>query len=178
MDFLLTFFIDLAFEICLIKDMRFYGFITGIVTCRYPFVNHYNFITKSDWNVSIGTTEPQGKLDVNGAIYQRGSQLHADYVFEPDYQLETIKEHAEFMWQNKHLSAIPQSSMDEEGREFVELGTHRKGIVEELEKAHIYIEQLHTKINAMEESIKIMEANYEKMEEKFAKLAAEFSQNN
>ncbi|MDI6793823.1 MAG: hypothetical protein QME81_13320, partial [bacterium] len=51
-------------------------------------------------NVGIGTTSPQGKLDVNGSIYQRGSQLHADYVFESDYELETIDEHAAYMWKN------------------------------------------------------------------------------
>jgi len=129
-------------------------------------------------DVGIGTTDPRGKLDVNGAIYQRGSQLYADYVFDPDYQIETINEHADFMWKNKHLSAIPESTVDEEGREVLEIGSHRKGIVEELEKAHIYIEQLHRKISAMEESVKNMEANYKKMEEKFAKLAAEFNKSN
>ena len=128
--------------------------------------------------VGIGTINPKGKLDVNGAIYQRGSQLHADYVFEPDYQLESIKEHAEFMWKNKHLRAIPKSNIDKEGREIVELGSHRKGIVEELEKAHIYIEQLHIHIKALEESIKNMEDNYRNMEKKFTKLEPEFNRNN
>jgi len=45
-------------------------------------------------NVGIGTTSPAGKLDVNGSIYQRGSVLHADYVFEPGYELESIEEHS------------------------------------------------------------------------------------
>ncbi len=79
--------------------------------------------------VGIGTTSPQGKLDVNGSIYQRGSQLHADYVFEDNYKLESIREYAEFMWKNKHLKGIPKAWVDDQGQE----------IVEELEKAHIYI---------------------------------------
>lgn len=58
---------------------------------------------------------PGGKLDVNGAIYQRGNQLHADYVYEPDYKLESIEEHAEYMWQNKHLKAVPRAKIDENG---------------------------------------------------------------
>ena len=104
----------------------------------------------SSGNVGIGTTDPQGTLDVNGSIFQRGALLHADYVFEPDYQLESIEEHAEFMWKHKHLKAIPKAKVDAKGREIVEVGAHRKGIVEELEKAHIYIEQLHKRIKIME----------------------------
>ena len=101
-------------------------------------------------NVGIGTSEPNGKLDVNGSIFQRGGQLHADYVFEPSYQLESIVEHAEYMWKNKHLRAIPKSETDENGLEIVEVGAHRRGIVEELEKAHIYIEQLENRLSKLE----------------------------
>jgi hypothetical protein len=104
-------------------------------------------------NVGIGTTNPQGTLDVNGQIYQRGGVLHSDFVFEPDYMLESIEEHADFMWTNKHLKAIPKAKLDENGREVVEVGSHRMGIVEELEKAHIYIEQLHHRINDLEKQL-------------------------
>lgn len=106
-----------------------------------------------DGNVGIGTASPQGKLDVNGRIYQRGIQIHADYVFEPNYKLETIEEHATFMWKHRHLKAIPRAIVDENGNEIVEVGSHRKGIVEELEKAHIYIEQLHERIKNLESKI-------------------------
>jgi hypothetical protein len=108
-------------------------------------------------NVGIGTTSPNGKLDVNGSIYQRGGVLHADYVFEPDYQLDSIEKHAEFMWQNKHLKAMPKATVDENGNEIVEVGAHRKGIVEELEIAHIYIEQLQNQIRALEERLSRLE---------------------
>jgi hypothetical protein len=108
---------------------------------------------RSTGEVGIGTITPQGKLDVNGSIYQRGSQLHADYVFEPDYELESIEEHSEYMWRHKHLAAIPKARVDGNGQEIVEVGAHRKGIVEELEKAHIYIEQLDKRIKALEEKL-------------------------
>jgi hypothetical protein len=101
---------------------------------------------------------PSGYLDVNGPIYQRGGVLHADYVFEPDFNLESIEEHADFMWSNKHLQAMPKAVVDKDGREVVEVGAHRKGILEELEKAHIYIEQLNRQIKALEERIARMEA--------------------
>lgn len=116
------------------------------------------FNIRSTGEVGIGTITPQGKLDVNGSIYQRGSQLHADYVFEPGYALESIDEHSKYMWQHKHLTAIPKARMDGNGQEIVDIGAHRKGIVEELEKAHIYIEQLHKRIKALEEKLVKLEA--------------------
>ena len=80
---------------------------------------------------------------------KRGKKLHADYIFESDYQLESIEDHAEFMWSNKHLKAVPRTKVDENGMGIVEVGAHRQGIVEELKKAHIYIERLHQRLNAL-----------------------------
>ncbi|MCP4275718.1 MAG: hypothetical protein GY779_05125, partial [Gammaproteobacteria bacterium] len=68
--------------------------------------NQVRFVIDRLGRIGIGTHNPQGKLDVNGAIYQRGGVLHADYVFEDNYKLESIKDHADFMWKNKHLEAI------------------------------------------------------------------------
>jgi len=112
----------------------------------------------STGRVGINNTGPQGALDVNGSIYQRGILLHGDYVFEPGYELESIEEHSEFMWQHKHLAAIPKAKVDENGVEIVEVGAHRRGIVEELEKAHIYIEQLNNRIKTLEEKLAKFEA--------------------
>jgi len=116
------------------------------------------FIIRATGGVGIGTTTPQGTLDVNGSIYQRGSVLHADYVFEPDYLLESIEDHAKFMWRHKHLKAIPKAKVDGNGKEIIEVGSHRRGIVEELEKAHIYIEQLHKRLKSLEEKLAQMES--------------------
>ncbi|MEK7851022.1 MAG: hypothetical protein AAB275_03995 [Deltaproteobacteria bacterium] len=107
-------------------------------------------ITPGTGNVGIGTASPGGKLDVNGTIYQRGAVLHADYVFEPDYKLESIEEHASYMWQNKHLKAVPRARKDESGQDVLEIGAHRKGMLEELEKAHVYIQQLNERIKVLE----------------------------
>jgi hypothetical protein len=116
-------------------------------------------IMKANGNVGIGTLLPSGKLDVNGSIYQRGSILHADYVFESNYKLESIDEHSVAMWREKHLPAVPKAQRDETGQEIVEIGAQNKGVVEELEKAHIYIEQLNKRITILEERLAKLEAS-------------------
>lgn len=114
--------------------------------------------------VGIGTSTPKGTLDVNGSIYQRGGQLHADYVFDDGFKLESIKEHGEKMWSNKHLPAIPQMQRDDSGAEVVEVGSHRRGIVEELEKAHIYIEQMDRRNDELAAENRTLQARVEKLE--------------
>ncbi len=92
--------------------------------------------------VSIGGINfgEETTLDVRGSIMVHGSIVHADYVFEPGYDLMTIKENADFMWQNKHLPSLPKAPKGLKGP--VNLVGHQMGMLEELEKAHIYIDQL------------------------------------
>jgi hypothetical protein len=120
--------------------------------------------------VGIGTKTPKGALDVNGSIYQRGVVLHADYVFEPDYKLESIDEHSETMWREKYLPAMPKAQKDENGQEMVEIGAQNKGVVEELEKAHIYIEQIHKRLKTLEKKDAEMQKRLASMESLVVKL--------
>lgn len=115
---------------------------------------------------------PAGKLDVNGAIYQRGGVLHADCVFDADYALEPIEDHAKFMWSRKHLPGVPKACVDADGWEIVEIGSQRKGILEELEKAHIHIEQLHRRANEKDARIAELEPRLAALEALVAKANA------
>ncbi len=120
--------------------------------------------------VGIGTSSPVGALDVRGAIYQRGSLLHADYVFEPGYELESIEEHSTAMWSIRHLPAVPAAKVDENGQQVIEVGSHRRGMLEELEKAHIYIARLNEELKAKDRTIDDLAQRLARLEERLAAL--------
>ncbi len=94
-------------------------------------------------------------VDINGKLVINGSQVTPDYVFDSDYRLESIEEHAEFMWKNKHLPALPGAAANEKGG--VDIVSHQYGTLEELEKAHIYISQLNEQLKQQAEQMKKME---------------------
>jgi hypothetical protein len=123
-------------------------------------------------NVGIGTSTPGGKLDVNGSIFQRGGVLHADYVFEPTYKLESIEDHTSFMWKNKHLPAMKPRTVDAEGREVIEVGAQTRGILEELEKAHVYISELNNRIKNKEDQITELQRQNAEMAKRLARIEA------
>ncbi len=87
---------------------------------------------------------------IRGKLLVGGREMRVpDYVFNPDHKVESIEQHAEFMWKNKHLPAVPgQKDVEKEGAVDV-VGTSL-GTLEELEKAHIYIEQLHQRLEKIE----------------------------
>jgi hypothetical protein len=103
--------------------------------------------------VGIGKTTPAGTLDVQGTIFLSGTQVHPDFVFEPTYNLESIDEHAQYMWSNKHLPAVGKGEYDENGMARIELGKQQVGLLEELEKAHIYIDQLYNTLQQQASTI-------------------------
>ena len=105
--------------------------------------------------VGIGNYNPTAALDVSGAInftgslFQGGEIVVADFVFEDHYELESIEDHAEFMWKNKHLPAILSAEEIKQNGKY-DVIERREQILEELEKAHIYIEQLNNKVKKLE----------------------------
>ncbi|OIO37310.1 MAG: hypothetical protein AUJ75_04505 [Candidatus Omnitrophica bacterium CG1_02_49_10] len=57
------------------------------------------------------------------------------------------------MRKNKHLPGIPKLDKADSGQYIVELGTMQTGMLEELEKSHLYIAQLNDRIKALEARI-------------------------
>jgi hypothetical protein len=82
-----------------------------------------------------------GNLTISGTIKTAGPTCAAgcDAVFDTDYKLPTIEEHAEAMWAKKHLPNVGPTLPNEP----VDLSERYGLMLNELETAHIYIEQLH-----------------------------------
>lgn len=108
--------------------------------------------------VGIGTQAPQGTLDVRGPIVNSTTTHHPDYVFEPDYELESIEEHAVYMWENKHLESVGAGKYSEDGLAVINLTERSQAMLEELEKAHVYIEQLNNQVNDLRELVTTQQA--------------------
>jgi hypothetical protein len=95
------------------------------------------------------TLEIDGDLTIAGNLVTGGGGTcdpgPCDAVFT-DYELESIEEHAAFMWEHKHLWGVGPTP---EGAP-INLSKKTTGILHELEKAHIYIEQLNTTVKELE----------------------------
>ncbi len=96
------------------------------------------------------------QVDITGNLMVSGS-ITPDYVFEPGYYLESIEEHADYMWTNKHLPAVGAATLRSDGSHAVNVGVRSQSMLEELEKAHIYIEQLNATIVDLQERLEKLE---------------------
>ena len=85
-----------------------------------------------------------GDLTVPGTITSGGPICGGgcDEVFDPDYEIESIEEHAASMWENSHLPGVGPTN----SRQPTNLTEKVGGLINELEKAHIYVERLHERL--------------------------------
>lgn len=84
---------------------------------------------------------PSGNLNMSGTLTTGGPSCGGgcDAVYSPGFQIDSIEEHAAKMWEQSHLPAVGPTSPDESLNVSEKVG----GLINELEKAHIYIERLH-----------------------------------
>lgn len=86
------------------------------------------------------TLQSNGNLDIRGTLTTGGPSCGGgcDAVFNSDYELPSIEEHAEAMFTNKHLPAVGPTLPHQP----IDLTEHVGNMLNELEKAHIYIAEL------------------------------------
>jgi hypothetical protein len=134
-------------------------FTNGNVTCIWsPGDNDLLRVLDED---SFPNGTPVFRIAGNGQIFHRNALIHADHVFEPDYPLESIEEHTQFMTREKHLKAIPKASTDESGQNVVEYGSLMRGLLEELEKAHLYIAKISEVVKQQRQALSTLSARVE-----------------
>ena len=92
-----------------------------------------------------------GNVTIEGSLTTGGtgacSATPCDAVFDPAvYTVPSIEDHAAFMWENKHLPAVGPTGPDQP----INMTEKMLRMLNELEHAHIYIEQLHQRIEKLE----------------------------
>jgi hypothetical protein len=93
------------------------------------------------------------RVDIDGYLTLLGGVITPDYVFDPGYPLESIDEHTSSMWEARHLPALPRAEVTADGKSVIDVGARTQGMLEELEKAHIYISQLNDRVKALSEAV-------------------------
>jgi hypothetical protein len=104
-----------------------------------------------------------GNVEIAGELVTGGGGLcdpgPCDGTFG-DYELESIEEHAAYMWQNKHLWGVGPTP---EGAP-INISKKTTGLLHELEKAHIYIEELNDRLKDKEAQVESLDERVKRLE--------------
>ena len=127
-------------------------------------INEENDGGQNDFVLSAG-----GSITIPGTITTSGScSGGCDRVFDPDFEVAPIEEHASLMWQNRHLPAVGPTPEDGP----FNLTEKTGGMLHELEVAHIYIEQLHDTVQSLEAKLGDKDQEVRTLAEELAALKA------
>lgn len=104
------------------------------------------------WNtgIGIGTYNPQYKLDVNGTIRAKEILVEtgwADFVFEPNYNLPSLKDVESHIKAHKHLPGIPTEA--EVKKNGANLGEMNVKLLQKIEELTLYVIQQNKEIEAL-----------------------------
>ncbi len=150
------------------------------------YITMYNKVTNQSWYLthenSTGTSfnithdatagaalrlTTAGNLRIKGTLTTAGScSAGCDIVFSKDYKLPSIEQHAEQMWQNHYLPAVGQTK---EGEPF-NISEKTGAMLNELEKAHIYIAQLNQQVKNKNQELEKLKSKFNDLEQRLARL--------
>lgn len=107
-----------------------------------------NFNIKNTNDTKVFVLAPNGTLTLTGELITAGGTCGGgcDKVFSSDFTVETVEDHAEKMWENSYLPAVGPTVENAP----INLSQKTAGMLNELEKAHIYIAQLNTRLKEQE----------------------------
>jgi hypothetical protein len=131
----------------------------------------------ADFNITlIGTGEladidTAGNMTIVGSLTTGGPTCGGgcDFVFDPAFPLESIEEHAEQMFANRYLPAVGPTQPEVAFNVTEKTGA----MLNELEKAHIYIAQLNERVKQKDDELSSLQERLAALEEALAELDAE-----
>lgn len=109
-------------------------------------ISNIDSATKAEFSLSGA-----GNLTIAGGLVTTGGGGACtvgdpcDGVFQPAFQLESIEEHAAFMWDNGNLKGVGPTNEDGP----INITQKTGGLINELEKSHIYIDQLNERLKQL-----------------------------
>jgi hypothetical protein len=112
-------------------------------------------IAAATGNVGIGTDNPTYKLSVNGNIRSKEVVVEtgwADYVFQKNYKLPSLRDVEKYIEVNKHLPNIPSAAEIEANG--LHLGDTQKKMMEKIEELTLYLIEANKRIEKLEQLIK------------------------
>ena len=115
-------------------------------------------ILPTSGNVGIGTENPDSLLTVNGIIHAKEIIVDtsiADYVFKPDYKLNSLEEVELFINKNGHLPDVPNElQVKNEG---VSLGDMNRILLQKIEELTLYMIYMNKENNNLKYRIELLE---------------------
>lgn len=105
--------------------------------------------------------DTSGNVRITGTITTSGSCSNGcDAVFDPEYPLPTIEEHAQAMFENRYLPVVGPTQTGP-----INLSDKTTAMLNELEKAHIYIAQINEEKKALKQRLDQTEERLLRLEE-------------
>lgn len=139
----------------------------------HPFYVNHGGTNYMNGKLGIGTINTGDyKLAVEGTIGARKVKVTsapwADFVFEKDYKLPTLKELEDFIAANKHLPGIPTAT--EVGQHGVELGDISAKLLQKIEEQALYIIELNKKREEQTSQIAALNKKLEALSKRLEQL--------
>ena len=110
-------------------------------------------------------------VDINGNLFVTGT-ITPDYVFDKNFHVPSIKEHAAAMWERRHLPKMTAARVNDQGQGVINVGERSQGMLEELEYAHVYIEQLHSNMQQLQDDMAKKNDELAQLREEIAAIKA------
>jgi hypothetical protein len=126
----------------------------------------YN-VFNANGNVGIGTSSPDHKLDVNGAVRAKEFFVEtgwADFVFQDDYELPSLGEVKTHIEEHGHLPGVPSSA--EVQKNGLEMGQAQTLMMQKIEELTLYVLQLSDENAALKENSTELQSRLRDLEDK------------